>query len=77
MLEGKKVKLAFHEVVANCCENLVVSSIIFNVATCLAMGSMSAYKYLQTTIPNCSRVSRPVPIPPKSYSNVIPSLGGV
>jgi hypothetical protein len=28
MLEGKKVKLAFHAVVANYCGNLAVSSII-------------------------------------------------
>jgi hypothetical protein len=41
MLEGKKVKLTFHAVVANCCENLVVSSIILNATTCLAIGSMS------------------------------------
>jgi hypothetical protein len=41
MSEGKKVKLAFHTVVANCCGNLVVSSIILDAATCLAIGSMS------------------------------------
>jgi hypothetical protein len=32
MLEGKKVKVTFHAVVANCCGNVVVSSIILNVA---------------------------------------------
>jgi hypothetical protein len=41
MSEGKKVKLAFHVVVANYCENLVVGSIILNAATCLVIGSMS------------------------------------
>jgi hypothetical protein len=40
MLEGKKVKLAFHAVVANCCGNLIVSFIILDAATCLAIGSM-------------------------------------
>jgi hypothetical protein len=77
MLEGKKVKLAFHAVVANYCENLVMNSIIFNVAICLTIGSMFMYKYLQTTILDCSRISRPIPIPPKNFSNVIPSLGDV
>jgi hypothetical protein len=38
MSEGKKVKLAFHVVVANYYQNLVVSSIIFDAATCLAIG---------------------------------------
>jgi hypothetical protein len=41
MPEGKKVKLAFHAVVANCYKNMGVSSIIFDVATCLAIGLMS------------------------------------
>jgi hypothetical protein len=41
MLKGKKMKLAFHVAVANCCENLVVNSIIFNATTCFAIGSMS------------------------------------
>jgi hypothetical protein len=41
MLEGKKVKLAFHAVVANYCGNLAVSSIILDVATYLAIGSIS------------------------------------
>ncbi len=41
MSEGKKVKLAFHAMVANYCGNLVVSSIILDVATCLVIGSMS------------------------------------
>jgi hypothetical protein len=41
MLEGKKVKLAFHVVVENYCGNLAVSSIILDAATCLAIGSMS------------------------------------
>jgi len=77
MLEGKKMKLAFHAVVANYCENLAVSSIILDAAIYLAIGSMSTYKYLRTTIPDCSRASRPMPIPPKSSSNVIPSLSGV
>jgi hypothetical protein len=40
MLEGKKVKLAFHAVVANYYGNLAVSSIILNAATCLVIGSM-------------------------------------
>jgi hypothetical protein len=40
MLEGKKVKLAFHAVVENFCGNLAMSSIILNVATCLAIRSM-------------------------------------
>jgi hypothetical protein len=77
MLEGKKVKLVFHVVVVNYCENLVVSSIIFDVATCFARGSMFTYKYFQTTIPSYSRALRLVPIPPKSFNNVILSLGGV
>ncbi len=77
MSKGKKVKLAFHAVVTNYCGNLVVSSIIFNVITCLVIRSMFTYKYLQTTILDYSRVSKPVPIPPKSSINVIPSLGGV
>jgi len=41
MLEGKNVKLAFHAVVENCCGNLAMSSIILDVATCLAIGVMS------------------------------------
>jgi hypothetical protein len=41
MLEGKKMKLVFHAVVPNCCGNLAVLSIILDVATCLAIGSMS------------------------------------
>jgi hypothetical protein len=45
MLQGKKVKLAFHAVVANCCGNLAVNSIILDAATCIAIGSMSMYKY--------------------------------
>jgi len=77
MLKGKKMKLAFHVVVINCCGNLVMSFIILDVAIYLAIGSMSTWKYLQTTISNYSRASRLVPIPPKSSSNVIPSLGGV
>jgi hypothetical protein len=35
MLEGKKVKLAFHTVVANYCGNLVVNSIMFDAAIAL------------------------------------------
>ncbi len=77
MSRAKKVKLAFHAVVANYYGNLVMSSIIFDVATCFIIESMSTYKYLWTTIPDCSRASKPIPIPPKSSSNVIPSLGGV
>jgi hypothetical protein len=77
MLEGKNVKLAFHAVVINCCGNLAMSSIIFNVVTCLAIGSMSTWKYLQTTILDYNRASRPIPIPPKSFKSVIPSLGDV
>ncbi len=71
------MKLDFHVVVANCCGNLAMSSIILNAATCLAIGSMSMQKYVQTTIPNYSRAWKPVPIPPKSSNVVIPSLGGV
>jgi hypothetical protein len=41
MSKGKKVKLAFHVVVANCYGNLVVSSIILDAAICLAIESMS------------------------------------
>jgi hypothetical protein len=41
MSEGKKVKLAFHAVVANYCGNLTMSSIILNVTTCLTITSMS------------------------------------
>jgi len=41
MSEGKIVKLAFYVVVANYCGNLVMSSIILDVATCFAIGSMS------------------------------------
>jgi hypothetical protein len=41
MLEGKKVKLAFHAVVANCYGNLVVSSIIIDAATYIVIGLMS------------------------------------
>jgi hypothetical protein len=40
MLEGKKVKLAFHAVIANYCGNLSVSYIILDAATCLAIKSM-------------------------------------
>jgi hypothetical protein len=41
MLKGKKVKLAFHVMVANCCGNLVMSSIILDAATYLAIGPIS------------------------------------
>jgi len=41
MLEGKKVKLAFHAMVVNCYGNLALSFIILDVATCLVIGSMS------------------------------------
>jgi hypothetical protein len=41
MLEGKNVKLAFHAMVANYWGNLAVSSIVFNAATHLAIGSIS------------------------------------
>jgi hypothetical protein len=57
--------------------NLVVSSIILDAATCLAIGSMFTLKYFQTTIFDYNRASTPIPIPPKSFSNVIPSLGDV
>ncbi len=77
MLEGKKVKLAFHAMVANCCGNLAVSSIILDATTCLVIGSMSTWKYFQTTILGYSRAPRPIPIQPKNFSYVIPSLGGV
>jgi hypothetical protein len=40
MSEGKKVKLAFHAMVASYCGNLAMSSIILNVATCFAIGLM-------------------------------------
>jgi hypothetical protein len=40
MLDDKKVKLSFHVVVANCCGNLVVNSIILDAATCLVIGAM-------------------------------------
>jgi hypothetical protein len=40
MLEGKKMKLAFHAVVENYCGNLARSSINLDVATCLAIRSM-------------------------------------
>jgi hypothetical protein len=40
MLDDKKVKLAFHVVVANYCGNLVVSSIILDAAICLVIGVM-------------------------------------
>jgi hypothetical protein len=40
MLEGKKVKLAFHAVVENCCGNLAMSSIIFDAAMWLVIGLM-------------------------------------
>ncbi len=71
------MKLAFHVVVVNYCGNLAVSSIILDVATYLAIGLMFMWKYFQTTIPDCNRALRHVPIPPKSFSNVIPSLGDV
>jgi hypothetical protein len=41
MSKGKKVKLAFHAVIENYCGNLAMSSIIFDVTTYLATGSMS------------------------------------
>jgi hypothetical protein len=41
MSKGKKVKLAFHAMVTNCCGNLVVSSTILDVTTCFVIGSMS------------------------------------
>ncbi len=71
------MKLAFHVVVTNYCGNLVMSSIIIDAATYLVIGSMSMKQYFLTTIPNCNMASRHVPIPPKSSSNVIPSLGDV
>ncbi len=77
MSEGKKMKLVFHVVVTNYCGNLVVSSIILDATTCFAIGSMSTLKCIRITIPDYNRALRPIPIPPKSFSNVIPSLGGV
>jgi hypothetical protein len=41
MLEGKKMKLAFHAMVANYCGNLVMSSINLDATNCLVIGSMS------------------------------------
>jgi len=35
------VKLAFHAVVANCCGNLAMSSLILDAAIYLVIGSMS------------------------------------
>jgi hypothetical protein len=40
MSKGKKVKLAFHAMVENYCENLAMNSIILDVAICLAIRSM-------------------------------------
>jgi hypothetical protein len=40
MSKGKNVKLAFHAVVANYCGNVVVNSLILDVATCLVIGLM-------------------------------------
>jgi hypothetical protein len=77
MSKCKKVKLAFHAVVANYCGNLALSYIILDAATCLAIRSMSMQKYLQTTIPNYNKASKPILVPPRSFNNVIPSLGGV
>jgi hypothetical protein len=39
MSKGKKMKLAFHAVVANCCENMAVNS-IFDATTYLAIRLM-------------------------------------
>jgi hypothetical protein len=77
MLRGKKVKLAFHAMVANYYGNLTVSSIIIDAATCLTIESMFTYKYLRTTILDYSKASKLVLIPPKNFSNVIPSLSSV
>jgi hypothetical protein len=41
MSKGKKVKLAFHAVVANYCGNLAVSSIILDAATYLETGPLT------------------------------------
>jgi hypothetical protein len=41
MLEGKKMKLAYHAMVENYYENLAASSIILDATTCLAIGSIS------------------------------------
>jgi hypothetical protein len=35
------MKLAFHAMVANCCGNLAMNSLILNAAIYLAIGSMS------------------------------------
>jgi hypothetical protein len=77
MAEGKKMKLAFHAMVVNCCGNLDVSSIILNASICLAIGSMFTLKYFRTTIRDYSRASRIVPEPLKNSSNVILSLSNV
>jgi hypothetical protein len=41
MSKGRKVKLAFHAVIANYYGNMAMNSIILDVATCLIIGSMS------------------------------------
>ncbi len=71
------MKLAFHAVVTNCCGNLAMTSVILDAATCLTIKSMFTKKYLQTTILDYNKASKLVPIPLKSSSNIIPSLGGV
>jgi hypothetical protein len=40
MSKGKKMKLALHAVVAKCCGNLAMSSIILDAVTYLIIGSM-------------------------------------
>jgi hypothetical protein len=37
MSKGKKVKVAYHAMVANYCENLALNSVILNATTCLAI----------------------------------------
>jgi len=73
MSKGMKVKPTFYAVVTNYCGNLAMSSIILNAATCLAIGPMSRYKYLQTTILDYNKAWRLIPIPPKNFNNVNPS----
>jgi hypothetical protein len=46
MLEGNKVKLAFHAMVVNYCGNLAMNSIVLDTTIYLAVGSMSTQKYL-------------------------------
>jgi hypothetical protein len=60
------------------------NSICFFWISCMSKGKkvkltfhVVVANYVRTTILNCSKALRLVPIPPKSSSNVIPSLGNV